>query len=107
MRISISMNAGRTTLVATFAIISSALLAVAGEDSVPPPAPSLTRPTSAEKAPDAGGFIQRWLILEPIRSNTALTDNAIKEAVKKEYFPNQLGVVPRDGDKVKSDDSEL
>ena len=62
---------------------------------------------AAEKAPDADGFIQQWLILEPIRANTPLTDNAIKEAVKKEYFPNQLGVIPRDGDKVKTDQAEL
>jgi hypothetical protein len=107
MRISITMNGRQSSLATAFAIISSALLAVAAEDSAPPPAPSLTRPASAEKAPDAGGFIQRWLILEPIRSNTALTDNAIKEAVKKEYFPSQLSAIPRDGDKVKADDTEL
>lgn len=89
------------------ALITSALIATAAEDSARRPAPSLTRPTSAEKAPDADGFIQRWLILEPIRTSTSLADNAIKEAVKKEYFPNQLNVVPRDGDQVGIDDSRL
>ncbi len=83
------MNATRQFLLASLALISSAVLA------------------AAEKAPDADGFIQQWLILEPIRANTPLTDNAIKEAVKKEYFPNQLGVIPRDGDKVKTDQAEL
>jgi hypothetical protein len=72
----------------------------------------LTHATSAEKAPDANGFIQRWLLLEPIRqsslrSNQQLTDSFVKAAVKREYFPNQLTVVPRDGDKVTVDGTEL
>ena len=82
-------------------------MAFAAENTVRPPAPSLTRPASAEKAPDADGFIQRWIILEPIRSNTALTDNAVKETVRKEYFPNQLSVIPHDGDKVTVAGEEL
>jgi len=65
------------------------------------------RPASAEKNPDAEGFIQRWLILEPIQSNTPLTDNAVKEAVKKEWFPGQLSAIPRDGDKVTVGDTQL
>jgi len=83
------------------------LTAIAAESTVRPPAPSLMRPASAEKAPNADGFIQRWLILEPIRSNTALTDNAVKETVRKEYFPNQFSVIPRDGDKVTVGGEEL
>ena len=70
------------------------------------PAPSLTRPASAEKAPDADGFIQRWLILEPIPAN-GLTDSAVQAAVKKEYFPNQFTVIPHDGDKVTVGGTEL
>ena len=89
------------------AIIGSAFVANGAEDSARQSAPSLTRPVSAEKNPDTEGFIQRWLILEPIRSNGGLTDNAIREAVKKEYFPNQFIVIPRDGDKVKVNDSDL
>ncbi len=63
------------------------------------PPVTLTPPASAEKASDADGFIQRWLLLEPIESN-GLTDSAVQAAVKKEYFPNQFTVVPHDGDKV-------
>src|ERR1051326_246771 len=69
-------------------------------------APTLTRPTSANKSPSADGFIQRWLILEPIRAN-GLTDRAVQALVKKEYFPNQFTVVPKDGDKVAFDGTEL
>jgi hypothetical protein len=50
--------------------------------------------------PDADGFLHRWLLLEPIRVSGQLTDSAVQTTVKTEYFPNQFGVVPRDGDKV-------
>lgn len=70
------------------------------------PAPTLSRPTTPSKAPDSAGFIQRWLVLEPIPA-TGLTDNAVRAAVGKEYFPNQLTVVPRDGDKVSVNGQEL
>jgi hypothetical protein len=72
----------------------------------------LTRPTSAERAPDPNGFIQRWLLLEPIRqqslrSNQQLTDSFVQAAVKREYFPNQFTMIPHDADKVTVDDTEL
>jgi hypothetical protein len=68
--------------------------------------PTLTKPASPEKAPGADGFIQRWLLLEPIPA-TGLTDNAVQAAVKKEYFPSQFSVIPHDGDKVTVGNSEL
>ena len=83
-----------------------ALLAIAADDTARRPASSLTRPASAEKAPDADGFMQRWLILEPIRAN-GLTDSAVQAAVKKEYFPSQFSVIPRDGEKVTVGGEEL
>lgn len=46
------------------------------------------------------GFIQHWLILEPIRVSGQLTDSAVQAVVKSEYFPDQFAVIPRDGDKV-------
>jgi hypothetical protein len=87
----------------------SALLAMAAEPvkAARGPAPSLTRPASAERAPDADGFLHRWLILEPIRANTPLTDSAVQAAVKTEYFSNQLTVLPHDGDKVTIGNSNL
>jgi len=90
-------------------LAAAALHTLAAEPGNPAraPAPTLTSPASPEKSPDADGFLQRWLILEPIRSNTALTDNAVKETVRKEYFPNQFSVIPRDGDKVTVGGEEL
>ena len=61
--------------------------------------------TTNTMSPDSEGFIQRWLLLEPIdkpnRSNTVFTDSYIREAFATENFPNQFTVLPKDGDKVK------
>lgn len=90
-------------------LAGSALLAIAAAtgNAIRGPAPSLTRPASAEKAPDADGFMQRWLILEPIRVSGQLTDGAVQSAVKTEYFPSQFTVVPHDGDQVTVGGAEL
>jgi hypothetical protein len=87
----------------------SVILAGAAQQPAPArgPAPSLVRPTSASKAPDAAGFLQRWLILEPIRVAPQLTDSAVQTLVKKEYFPNQFTAIPHDGDAVTVDNESL
>lgn len=67
--------------------------------------PYFTPATKARMTPDADGFIQRWLLLEPIantiRSNNLFTDSYLREAFSKEYFKNQFTVLPKNGDKVK------
>jgi hypothetical protein len=67
--------------------------------------------TTSKKTPSAEGFIQRWLLLEPInkpnRSNTVFTDSYIRKAFDTLYFPNQFTLVPKDGEKVKVGDQEL
>jgi hypothetical protein len=72
-----------------------------------PLGPSLTRPASPSKPVDTDGFLQRWLVLEPIRVGAQLTDSAVQQVVKTEHFPDQLSVVPRDGDKRRAGDAEL
>jgi hypothetical protein len=72
-----------------------------------PPAATLRPAAAGVKAPNADGFIQRWLLLEPIRTNAQLTDNAVQAAVKTDYFPNQFAVIPRDGDAVTVAGAEL
>jgi len=62
---------------------------------------------SVEKSPSTDGFLQRWLILEPIRVSGQLTDSAVQAAVKKEYFPNQFTRIPHDRDKVTVGSTEL
>jgi hypothetical protein len=70
-----------------------------------------TPATTSKKTPNAEGFIQRWLLLEPInkpnRSNTVFTDSYIKKAFDTLYFPNQFTVVPKDGEKVKVGQQDL
>jgi hypothetical protein len=74
-------------------------------------APYFTPATLGAKTPDADGFLQRWLLLEPInkpnRTNTVFTDSYIRNAFNTEYFPNQFTMVPHDGDKVKVAGQEL
>ena len=73
--------------------------------------PYFTQANSAPKAPDADGFIQRWLLLEPInkpnRTNTVFTDTYVRNTLNTDYFPNQFTVIPNDGDKVKVGEQEL
>src|ERR1044072_1655455 len=90
------------------AIMVLALLALAAVTNIMAqiPASTLTKPASPEKASNAEGFIQRWLLLEPIGAN-GLTDSAVQAAVKKEYFPDQFTVIPRDGEKVNVGGAEL
>jgi hypothetical protein len=74
-------------------------------------APYFTPATSLPKAPDTDGFLQRWLLLEPItkpnRTNTVFTDSYVRNAFATEYFPDQFTVVPRNGDKVTVAGQEL
>jgi hypothetical protein len=98
---------------ATFLAMAAAQRGLGGDtlNAARGPAPNLTRPASVEKAPDADGFIQRWLILEPIpipvRSNAQLNDSFVQATVKTEYFRDQYTVIPRDGDKVTVNGAEL
>jgi len=96
-------------LVVLAVVGSAALFSTAGAQSGTGrgPAPSLVAPRSPTKAPGADGFIQRWLVLEPIPMKGQLTDSAVQAAVKTDFFPDQLTVVPRHGDRVTVVGSEL
>jgi hypothetical protein len=57
--------------------------------------------TGKSFSPGADGFIQNWLILEPIRlANVQLTEGGVQSAVKHDYFEGQLTSLPKDGDTV-------
>jgi len=73
---------------------------------IPETAHSIMPVTTPVAQPDSDGFIPRWLILEPIPCNGNVTDNAVQATVKQEWFPNQLTVMPKDGDKVTSNGAE-
>jgi len=71
------------------------------------PAPSLVSAKSPATAPRADGFLQRWLVLEPVRTKGQLTESAVQAAVKTDIFADPLTVLPRDGDTVTADGSQL
>ena len=67
---------------------------------------SIVPVATATAKPDPDGFIQRWLVLEPIPGDGRVTENAVKATVKREFFPNQLTILPKDGDKVTSESQQ-
>jgi len=71
-----------------------------------PPAATLTRPATPAKPTAADGFIQRWLLLEPIRVPGQLTEAAVRSAVEKD-FPVTATPLPKDGAALKVGDNEL
>lgn len=109
------MLATGVLFVVAFEVISgssgSATLGATTNDTTRSIAPYFTAATSSPKAPDAEGFLQRWLLLEPIikpnRSNTVFTDSYIRDAFNTEYFPHQFTVVPHNGDRVTAANQEL
>ncbi|MGO8764973.1 MAG: acetylxylan esterase [Limisphaerales bacterium] len=101
------MNSPRKIIMPVFSALAILALQVssAAPDSAPRSlAPYFTPATPDPKAPDADGFLQRWLLLEPIsepiRSNAVFTHPYVRKALTTEYFPDQFTVVPHDGDKV-------
>ena len=74
-------------------------------------APYFTAATSQPKAPDADGFLQRWMLLDPIvkpnRTNTVFTGTYVRDAFNTPYFPDQFTLLPHDGDKVTVAGQEL
>ena len=63
-------------------------------------------PAPGVASPDAEGFIRRWMVLEPIskpnHTNIVFTDSYLRETFAKEYFPGQMTIMPKDGQKVKA-----
>jgi hypothetical protein len=84
---------------------------ITANDKVRSIAPFFAPATTLKKGPDADGFIQRWLLLEPInksiRSNLVFTDNYLRKEFETDYFPNQFKVIPEEGEKVKVGEQQL
>ena len=72
-----------------------------------PVVPTIVRPATATKPAGANGFLQRWVILEPIVVPGQLADSAVRATTSRSYFPDQLTVIPRDGDMVTADGKPL
>jgi hypothetical protein len=63
-------------------------------------APTLVSPKLSVTSPRPDGFIQRWLLLEPVQTKGQLTESAVQAAVKTDIFADPLTTLPADGDKV-------
>jgi hypothetical protein len=89
-------------------LVASLTAVIGAQDTRPrPPAPTLSTPSGTSASPDAAGFLRRWMVLEPITVSPRLSDSAVREAVTTAYFPNQLSVLPADGDQVTAGDTTL
>src|SRR5512146_2475376 len=103
------MNTLRNMHIPVLVILAGATLlgiAAAQSNTTGSLAPFLARPASPTRVPDANGFMQRWLILEPISVN-GQTESIVRTAVKTAYFANQFTILPHDGDKVMVGDKDL
>ncbi len=103
----------RSVMLATGAAVflTFPVFSAAADDAPRSIAPYFTPARSSPKTPDADGFLQRWLLLEPItkpnRTNTVFVDSYVRNAMNTEYFPNQFTAIPHDAEKVKVGDQEL
>jgi hypothetical protein len=93
----------------TLAVAGGAVYATGQQPSATEraPASTLKRASTPTRSADAAGFLRRWLVLEPIKVPGQLTESAVRAAIGKEYFPDQLTVIPRDGDRVTVVDESL
>ncbi|SOD82395.1 acetylxylan esterase [Spirosoma fluviale] len=70
-----------------------------------------TTAATAKKAPDDKGFIQRWLVLEPVKKdivrNNIFTDNYLRTTFLADNFSSDYTTVPKDGETVKVGNQEL
>jgi hypothetical protein len=67
--------------------------------------------SAAPKPTHAKGFIQRWLVLEPVKKdiarNNIFTNSYLKTAFTNDNFSNDFNVVPKNGDLAKVGTQEL
>jgi hypothetical protein len=68
--------------------------------------PTLTSPATPSRVTGADGFIARWTLLEPIPV-TGLTETEVQAMVKKQWFPGQSTIIPKDGQTETVGDSTL
>lgn len=109
------MNALRKSIMLMFGAAAALALpgaCAAADDDGPSLAPYFTPANASPKAPSSEGFLQRWLLLEPIKkpfgnSNAGFIEPFVRNAITNQYVPAQFTSVPRDGDKVTVAGDEL
>jgi hypothetical protein len=84
------------------AVFNAASIAQGPRAETPPaivPAATLATPTTASTVPNAEGFIQRWLVLEPLIVD-GQTQNIVRAAVVKYALSGPALPLPHNGDRV-------
>lgn len=70
-----------------------------------------TPASATKKAPDAKGFIQRWLVLEPVKKdivrNNIFTDTYLRTTFSTDNFSADYTTIPKNGETVKVGNQEL
>jgi hypothetical protein len=70
-----------------------------------------TLASNEKKTPDDKGFIQRWLVLEPIRKdiarNNVLTETYLRESFSQNNFSNDFTAIPKNNKTVNVGDKQL
>lgn len=94
-----------TRILQTIAVSAAVTAGVAAQGV--PVVPTIIRPATGSKPAGPSGFLQRWLILEPIGVPGQLTDSAVRTTVSRDYFPGQLTALPKNGDTVTVDGKPL
>lgn len=68
-------------------------------------------PATGKKTPDANGFVQRWLVLEPIKKdiarNNIFTESYLRTTFAADNFSSDFAVVPKNGETTKVGTQEL
>lgn len=125
------MNRKQTPLLAAIAFVfslvtQSIFITVSAQGPGPrqnlPPIPLVTDTThtlthhfvpaaTTKKVTDDKGFIQRWLVLEPVKKdiarNSILTDSYLRTTFSADNFSNDYTTVPKNGETVKIGNQEL
>lgn len=70
-----------------------------------------TPATAVKIAPDATGFIKRWLVLEPVKKditrNNIFTNNYLRTTFSTDNFSSDYTAVPHNGEMIKVGNQEL
>lgn len=67
--------------------------------------------TGGKKTPNEKGFIQRWLVLEPVKKdisrNNILTDSYLRTTFSADNFSSDYNAIPKNGETIKVGNQEL
>jgi hypothetical protein len=114
----ITFSPRSSALLAALVVLGAGLPLRGADAPAPAPAAAKAAPLGLDASPavkpaklgtakvNPDGFISRWFLLDPIPGAGQVTESAVRAAMQKEYFPNQLSVMPHAGDKVKVGEAE-